>query len=147
MLLDFRHEPKATPVECVDDPLGLPRIAHRLARRPDAGVQRGLADELLGHQLLQQLLLGDEALTMRDEVGQYIEDLGPELDQGPGPPQLIAVDVEAIVAKSIIHRPFLPPPQGHAPLSASGGCRIARKNHEKTMKLPANRHDLSAVKG
>ena len=71
-----------------------PVSRHRLARRPDAGVQRRLADELLGPQLLQQLLLGDEALTLLDEVGQHIEHLWLQRHQCPGPTQLIAFCVE-----------------------------------------------------
>jgi hypothetical protein len=51
--IEISHEAKATPMERVDDPLRLTGITHCLARCPDVGVQRRLADELLGSQLLQ----------------------------------------------------------------------------------------------
>ena len=79
-LLDGCHEAVAPAVQGVDKPLCLPSIARGATDRFDAGVQRRLAHNLLGPEMLQQLLLGDNAVVMHDEIGQHIEHLGPDPD-------------------------------------------------------------------
>jgi hypothetical protein len=83
--------------------LRLSCVTDRLARLHDAGVQRRLADELLGPQGIEKLLPGDGAVAMGDEVAQDVEHLRAELDQCARAAQFPAARVERIVTKQMPH--------------------------------------------
>jgi hypothetical protein len=54
---------------------------------------------------------------LRDEVGQHLEHFGAQRDQDPGVVQLIALRIEVVCAKHIVHEaPFL---RGHGPALAT----------------------------
>jgi hypothetical protein len=67
-----RGEPIATPVERLDAVLAAAIVADGLANRHQALRQNALTDEAVGPQVLQELLLGDDALAMLEEVGEDI---------------------------------------------------------------------------
>src|SRR5262249_23921788 len=90
-LLDRGHAAIAAAVQRLDQALRLPRIADRSASLLDAGLQRRITDKLLGPQVLEELLLGDNAVTLGDEVAQDVEDLGAELDERARAAQFTAV--------------------------------------------------------
>lgn len=104
-LLDGCHEAVAPTVQSVDKPLFLPNIARGATDRFNARVQRRLAHNLLGPEMLQQLLLGDNAVAVHNEIGQHIEHLGSHLDWHTRSAQLIALGVKRIVPKHIAHCP------------------------------------------
>jgi hypothetical protein len=53
--------------------------------------------------VLEQIMLGDHAVTVDDEVAQDIEDLRAELDTPASAAQFTAARVERIVAKELLH--------------------------------------------
>src|SRR5262249_42666432 len=95
----------------------------------DAGLQRRSTDKLLGPQVLKQLLLGDHAVTLGDEVAQDVEDLGAELDERARAAQFTAVRIERIGPKKILHG------------TCSSACHLPENVlpadcHETTTKIP-----------
>ena len=61
------------------DVLRLARIVvQRLPDFPDADLERGVADEDVGPQRVEELLLGDEATGVLREIGEYVVGLGGE---------------------------------------------------------------------
>ncbi len=63
-LLSGCHEAVAPTMQGDNEPLCLPSIASSATHRFDAGLQRRLAHNLLGPEMLQQLLLGNNAIAM-----------------------------------------------------------------------------------
>lgn len=146
-LLDGCHEAVAPTVQSVDKPLFLPNIARGATDRFNARVQRRLAHNLLGPEMLQQLLLGDNAVAVHNEIGQHIEHLGPDPDWHACLMQLVALGVKHVVPKHIAHCPPLPastdgrsrtiraPPWGlYAVNETLYGPRLPRNDHEMVMK-------------
>src|SRR5262249_59375424 len=105
------------------------------ARLLDAGLQRRITDKLLGPQVIEELLLGDHAVTLGDEVAQDVEDLGAELDERARAAQFTAVRVERIVPKKILHG------------TCSSACHLPENVlpadcHETTTKIPHLCHHI-----
>jgi hypothetical protein len=87
--------------------LGVPTIPNRLPHRHDVTVQRGIPNELLGPQILQQFLLENDPVPMRQQVREDLKRLGLQRHGFPGMMALIALGVEAVVAKDVAHyHPF-----------------------------------------
>jgi hypothetical protein len=57
--------------------------------------------------VLEELLLGDHPLVMRQEVGEHLKGFAPELHWLPRAMQLMALGVQDIVAKEVPHCPAL----------------------------------------
>ena len=57
--------------------------------------------------MLEEFLLGDYPLAMRQEIGEHLKHFAPELDGLPSVMQLMALGVQDIVAKDVVHRPAL----------------------------------------
>jgi hypothetical protein len=57
-----------------------PTVADGLTHRLDAALQGGIADELFGPHMLEQLLPRNHPMTMLQEMGEHLKDLGPELN-------------------------------------------------------------------
>ena len=55
------------------------RLPQYLAQRPHTGGQRLVTDKRVGPQLLQEFLLGDDPRAMRQQIGEYLKHLAPEL--------------------------------------------------------------------
>jgi hypothetical protein len=72
-------------------------------------VYGGIADELRRPEVLNQFLLGDDAITMGNEVGEHIEHLGSKWAGMPTVTELIQVHVQGVVTKDIDHGPLLAP--------------------------------------
>jgi len=97
------HEAIATAVQRLDEPLRLPCVTDRLTGLFDAGIQRGLTDELLGPQVIEKLLPGDDSSAMGDEIEQDIKHFRAELDHHACAAQFIAARVQHIVTKEVPH--------------------------------------------
>ena len=83
-------------------------IPQRFAHLHDVGVEPHIPDKLPRPQGLQQLLFAHHPVMLRDEVGQHLEHFGAQRDQDPGVVQLIALRIEVVCAKNIVHEaPFL----------------------------------------
>ena len=61
--LDAGDEPVATPTEGFDNRLPASIVSNRFARRHDTVVERGIADELIGPQIVEKLLPADDAVA------------------------------------------------------------------------------------
>ena len=87
-----------------------PPLSQRLAQCCDTGFQRGVPDKLVGPQVLEELLPGDHAVAMRQQVDEHLKDFAPQRERLPSVMQLIALGIQDIVAKRVAHRStFLPP--------------------------------------
>jgi hypothetical protein len=53
--------------------------------------------------VIEELLAGDDAITMGSQIGEAIEDLAAELDGLSSPAQLEPLCVESAVAKDVEH--------------------------------------------
>jgi hypothetical protein len=65
--------------------------------------QRGITDELLGPDLIAQLLFGDDLLAMRKQVGENLEHFTPQPDGLASALQHMALRVERTRAEDIDH--------------------------------------------
>src|SRR5262249_28120912 len=64
-------------VERLAQLLRLPTVSNGLAHRSDGALQRRLADELPGPDLLAQRLLRDHPLALGEQVEEHLEHFGP----------------------------------------------------------------------
>jgi hypothetical protein len=83
-LLERGDKTKASAVHGFDAALRPPAVTDGSARRHDAVTQDGIADVLVGPELLEQFLSGDGAVAMLDKVGEDVKHLGLDLEQCPG---------------------------------------------------------------
>src|SRR5262245_58162759 len=66
-------------------------------------VQGGLTDKTVGPHVLLEFLAGDNTIAMRQKIGQNIEHLRFNAAEDTGAPEFIALGVEAVVGKSVLH--------------------------------------------
>ena len=66
-------------------------------------VQGGLTAKTLGPHALLEFLAGDHALAMREKIGQNIAHLRFNAAEDTGVPEFIALGVEGIVCKLVLH--------------------------------------------
>jgi hypothetical protein len=78
LLLHWRDESIATPTGRHNIPWHLRLVLQSTACRPNAATQGIIRDKLVRPQAREQLVAGDDAVTMRHEIGEYIEDLWPQ---------------------------------------------------------------------
>ena len=80
LLLNGCHKAIPTTVERLDAALRLSTIANRLAHRHQTRIQGSIGDELLGPQVLKELIFGDDTLAMANQVVQHLKDFRAQLD-------------------------------------------------------------------
>jgi hypothetical protein len=73
--LHRRNELVAASKDGTDDALRRSVVADRLANGSESGRQGGLTDESVAPDLIQKLVLADNAITMLDQVDEHIEHL------------------------------------------------------------------------
>ena len=86
-----------------DDGLARPVVADGAAGGLDPTRQRGLADEAVTPNRVEQLLLADDPFGMGGQVDQHVEDLGLDRHEHAGAVQLVAVEIELAVAEGEDH--------------------------------------------
>jgi hypothetical protein len=59
--------------------------------------------------MFSQFILADDAIPMRHEVREDVEDLGPKWAGFPAAAELVQSGVQFIIAKDIDHSPLLAP--------------------------------------
>src|SRR5881397_3705914 len=97
--LDVGHKAIALAVQRAHETRGPPLLPQRLAQRRDTGFQDLVPDELVGPQVLKELLLGDNTVAMLQEVGEHLKDFAPQLERLPSVLELIALGVQDIGVK------------------------------------------------
>jgi hypothetical protein len=107
-----RDEAVAIAIDGLDELLSASAVADGLAHAFDRALQRRIADELLGPDLLAQLLLGDSAVVVRQQVGEGPENFPPRPDALAGPAQHMALRVEFILPEDVDHGESPPPRAG-----------------------------------
>ncbi len=100
---DGRDEAVAAPVDRAHDRLTLAVVTDRAARGLDAGRERGLADEPVAPDVVEELFFGDHPLAVDDEVGEDVEHLWFDGDRNPAPAQLEERRVELDVTEAVDH--------------------------------------------
>src|SRR4029450_796363 len=104
------HNPdkaKALARNCANQPLLFTSVADRFARGIDASGQVRLGNETSGPNRVQQVILGDHALSILNQINQQIENLRPDGDLLGTSPKLAPVDIQDVVLKEKLH--FDPP--------------------------------------
>ena len=107
--LDGCDKAIAAAAERFDDALLPSAVPSGLAGGCHVLVHGGIADALRRPEVLNQFILGDDAITMRNEVGEHIENLRPKWAGLPAVTEFVQVRVQCIVTKDIDHGPLLAP--------------------------------------
>ena len=81
----------------------LTAVADRFARGVDACGQVRLRNETSGPNRVQQVILGDDALSILNHVNQQIENLRLDGDLLGTSPKLAPLDIQGIVLKAKLH--------------------------------------------
>ncbi len=105
LFLHRRDETIPTPTGRRDIPWRLETVLQGATCRSNTAAQGIIRDELARPQALEQLVAGNDAVAMPQEIGENIEDLRAQRDGFSGSTQFIPLGVEAIVAKDIAPRP------------------------------------------
>ena len=104
--LDGCDKAIAAAAECFDDALLPSAVPNGLAGGCHMLMHGGIADALRWPEVLNQFILGDDAITMRNEVGEHIENLGPKWAGLPAVTEFVQARVQCIVTK---YRSWPPP--------------------------------------
>jgi hypothetical protein len=64
-----------------------------------------LTDALVGPELCQEFVFGDDTIAMLHEVDEHVEALALECTEGAAVAELIALRIEFVIAKDIDHAP------------------------------------------
>jgi hypothetical protein len=108
LLFDRRHKAIALAVQRAHEARRAPLLPQRPAQGLQTGGQRRLPDKPVGPQLLEEFLLGDDPVAMRQEVNEHLKHLAPERARHPRVMRLMALRVEHIVGENVEHRPLAP---------------------------------------
>ena len=102
---DRRDEAVAAAVDGLDDALLGAVVADGAAGRLDATRERRLADEAVAPDVVEQLVLADDAVAVLDEVGEDAEDLRLDRHGRAGVAQLEQTRVEVKCSEGVDQRP------------------------------------------
>src|SRR5690606_14696575 len=94
----------------------------------DAAGEGRLADEAVAPHLVEQLLLGHDAIPVGDEVPEDVEDLGLERDHLTAGPQLERVGIELVGAEAPDHAGVPGPAKGRGDRAIA--CMMTRLTRE-----------------
>jgi hypothetical protein len=140
LLLRWCHKAKAATPHGVHEPGRLPAVPERLAHGHDAGIQGGLLDKLPRPEGLEQLLLGDHAVTMAQEIRQDLKCFGAERYRLPTTLEFIAQRVQDPLPKPIAHDPPLPCPPASGLMFSLGDRDGHVAYHENVTHIPWSYH-------
>jgi hypothetical protein len=103
VVVHIGHEPVATAVDCLDNPLISAGVAHSTASGLDPAGQRRLGDEPVAPDLVEQFGLRDHPLTVTQQICQHIKDLRFHIDDLAGTSKLDALDTQLAITESDPH--------------------------------------------
>ena len=109
MVVHIGHEPVATAVDRLDNPLIPAGVPHSAASGLDPAGQRRLGDEPVSPDLVEEFGLRHDPLTITQQIGQHTEDLRLHIDDLAGTSKLDALDTQLAISESdphhvIVHR-------------------------------------------
>lgn len=93
-----------------DESLPPPAVANGPARQCNAAFERRITDELAGPHLRTQLVFGNHAVTMFEEILEHVKRLRSQPYGGASPGQGIEPGVEDTIGENIAHETS--PPSG-----------------------------------
>ena len=97
--MDVAHEAKALARDGADHGLILSAIAHRRSRGVDAAGQCRFGDDAAVPDGFDQIVLGDDAVPVFDQIGQQIEYLRLDGDIFATPRQFTQVHIKHMIGK------------------------------------------------
>ena len=102
--LHSRTEAIPLAIDGLDELLSASAVPNRLAHGFDRTLEGRVADALLRPHLLTQLCLGDDAIGMRQQIGEDLAHFVPQRPDLTGPAQLRALRIECTLAEDVYHR-------------------------------------------
>jgi hypothetical protein len=107
-LLDIGDKAIAAPVYGLDDALFAATVAQSAPHGPEPLCEGVFADALMGPELFQEFIFGDDAVAVLHEVDEHVEALALERTRGVAVAEFIALRIELVIAKDIDHAAHLP---------------------------------------
>jgi hypothetical protein len=101
---DISDEAKAFAHDRADQALILPAIPDYLARRVDMAGEGGFGDDTALPDVIEQVILADDARAIFDKVGEQIEDLRPYRDRFGLAPELATIEIKRVIREQELHR-------------------------------------------
>jgi hypothetical protein len=86
-----------------DELLGTPVVPNGLAHGFDRPLERCITDKVVWPDLLSQLLLRDQAVAMRQQVGEDLKRFGPQPDGPIGAMQGMPLGVKGAITEDVDH--------------------------------------------
>jgi hypothetical protein len=83
-------------------------VAQGAPHRPEPLREGALTDTLVGPEVFEEFVFGDDALAMLHEVDEDIETLALKGAEGVAVTEFIALRIELVIAKDIDHAPAPP---------------------------------------
>jgi hypothetical protein len=83
--------------------LRLSVVAQSVPYLLETGIQHRVTDELLGPQVPEQLVLGNDPLAVCEEIGKQLKHFRAEGNTPTGLVQIITFGVQGIVVKTVAH--------------------------------------------
>src|SRR5262249_25067468 len=93
------NEPDALPRHRADQLLALAGIADGLASGSDPAAERRLRDDAPAPHRRDEVILGDDPVTVVDQINKQIKDLRFDSDEIGAPAKLAPADAERIAAE------------------------------------------------
>jgi hypothetical protein len=94
-IADLGHEPKATPMDSLDESWRSRSVSQSPAQLADRFRERVIGNGGVGPDLAVEGLLGDEETGSVEEIAEHIPRLGPQRNLTFSPPQPVAGDIHA----------------------------------------------------
>ncbi len=98
-LSNLPHEPKAAPVDGLDEPRRTPRVPQGSPQVANRLVERVVRHGRVWPEGVMERLLGDEEARLRHEIVERVPSLGPQGDLALRPLQPVAGEIHAKVAE------------------------------------------------
>src|SRR5215813_11553674 len=103
VLLDGGNKTIAAPMDRLDQALFAATVAQSTPRRPEPLREGALTDTLVGPELFQEFVFGDDAIALLHEVDEHIEALALQGAEGAAVAEFVTLRIELVIIKGIEH--------------------------------------------
>jgi hypothetical protein len=101
VLLDGGNKTITAPMHRLDQALFAATVAQSTSRRPEPLREGALTDTLVGPELFQELVFGDNAIAMLHEVDEHVEALALKGAEGTAVAEFVTLRIELVTIKGI----------------------------------------------
>jgi hypothetical protein len=101
--LDSGNKTIAAPMHGLDQALLAAAVTQGATRRPEPLRKGALSDALVGPELFQEFVFGDDAVPMLHEVDEHVEALALKGAEGAAVAEFVTPRIELVIAKGIDH--------------------------------------------